>query len=266
MLVGGKSQKKESRDLFNSMKTAATISIAICFLSGLAYAQEKNVTKGNQQWVQYYNQTRLSDKWTLLVDGGYRWKQDLGKRFQYIIRAAGGYNIRPGIRVAAGFAHLGTYTDIDITVVEFRTHQELTIKQDLLGPGLNHRVRIEQRFIEATKNNDEQFDRSNWRFRYRFLFSIPIIGNFPNHNHRSLRLNVGDEIFINAGKDIVYNVFDQNRILIGPAFQFNKNLTFTFIYSGKFTALNLPSEYTYNHIFWLGIRHRLDLTKTSGKP
>lgn len=244
---------------------AACIFVVICFLSGFVYAMEKNVIKGNQQWVQYYNQTKLSEKWFLLVDGGYRWKQDLGKRSQYIIRAAAGYQIGPGIRVAAGFAHLGTYTDIDIIVVEFRPYQELTLRQDLGGPGLNHRIRIEQRFIEATNNNDAQFSRFNWRFRYSLMFSIPIIRQFPNHEHMSLKLNVGDEIFINAGRDIVYNVFDQNRILIGPSFQLNKKLTFTLTYIGKFGALNLPSQYTYNHILWLGIKHKLDLTKTSSK-
>ena len=247
------------------MKKAVTISIAICFLSGLVNAQEKNVTKGNQQWVQYYNQTKFSKKWSLLVDGGYRWKQDLGKHSRYIIRAARAYMISPGIRVAAGFAHLGTYTEIDITVVEFRTYQELTVKQVFGKLGLNHRVRIEQRLIESTKNNDEQFNRSNWRFRYSIVFSIPIIKQFPNHDDRSLKLNVGDEIFINAGKDIVYNVFDQNRILIGPEFQLHKKLTFTLTYSGKFRALNLPSQYTYNHILWVGVRHKIDLAKASSK-
>ena len=73
----------------------------------------------------------------------------------------------------------------------------------------------------------------------------------------------GDEIFINGGKDIVYNIFDQNRILIGPAFKLNDQFTFTFTYNGKYAALNLPSEFTYNHIFWLAIRHNLDLSKSA---
>ena len=226
-------------------------------------AQDKNVTKGNQQWMHYYNQTKLSDKWSLLIDGGFRWKQGLLKRSQYLIRAAGGYNLFPGIRVAVGLAHLGTYTDLDVTIVEYRPYQELRVKSTLSVLGLNQRLRIEQRFIEATSNNDQQIDRFNWRFRYYIGLSVPIVKQFRNHHEMELNLNIGDEIFINGGKDIVYNIFDQNRILIGPAFKLNDQFTFTFTYNGKYAALNLPSEFTYNHIFWLAIRHNLDLSKSA---
>ena len=140
--------------------------LSFILLAGPMRAQDKNVTKGNQQWMHYYNQTKLSDKWSMLIDGGFRWKQGLLKRSQYLIRAAGGYNLIPGIRVAVGLAHLGTYTDLDVTIVEFRPYQELRVKLTLGVLGLNQRLRIEQRFIEATSNNDQQIDRFNWRFRY----------------------------------------------------------------------------------------------------
>lgn len=232
-------------------------------MNSLLLAQDKHVTKGNQQWIQYYNQTKLSERWSVLVDGGYRWKDDLASRSQYIVRAGAGYRVNPYIGIAAGFAHLGTYTDLDITAVEFRPYQEISIE----NPGrlaINHRLRVEERFIEATDNSDQQFSRFNWRFRYFIGLSIPLV-KFPNHQQRTIKFNIGDEIFINAGKDIVYNIFDQNRILIGPEFQLNESLTFTFTYHGNFAALNLPSEYIYNHILWLGIRHKMDLTKTGEK-
>jgi len=40
----------------------------------MLFGQQKNVANGNQQWLQYYNETKLNDRWTLLFDGGYRWK------------------------------------------------------------------------------------------------------------------------------------------------------------------------------------------------
>ena len=222
-------------------------------------SQDKSIIKGNQQWVQYYNRTKLSDKWSLLIDGGFRWKEDLLKRSQYIVRAAGGYSINREIRVAAGLAHLGTYTDIEVTIAEFRPFQEVRIKHRG-NLELSQRLRIEQRFIQTTANHDQQFERFNWRFRYFIGIAIPVM-RFSGHSHRSLTFHVGDEIFLNGGKDIIYNIFDQNRILIGPSFQLNENLTFAFTYNGKFAALNLPSRYTYNHILWFSIRHNIDLSK-----
>jgi hypothetical protein len=195
----------------------------------------------------------------LLIDGGFRWKNDLGNRSQYLIRGAAGYKITEHVRVAAGFAHLGAYADINVTAIEFRPYQDITFQHDG-AIGANHRLRVEQRFIQATINHDQQFDRFNWRFRYFFGISIPLL-NFSKHSSRNLKLLIGDEIFINAGKDIIYNIFDQNRLLVGPFFQLNEYLTFTLTYNGNFSALNIPSEYTYNHILWLGIRHNLDLSQ-----
>lgn len=222
-------------------------------------SQDKRIIKGNQQWVQYYNHTKLTNKWSLLIDGGFRWKEDLLNRSQYIVRAAGSYYINNEIRVAAGLAHLGTYSDIELTVAELRPFQEVRIKRSG-NLGLSQRLRIEQRFVQATASHDQQFDRFNWRFRYFIGIAIPIV-RFSGHSHRYLKVQVGDEIFVNAGKDIVYNIFDQNRLLIGPSFQLNESLTFALTYNGKFSALNLPSEYSYNHILWLSIRHNIDLSK-----
>jgi hypothetical protein len=238
------------------------IAIIIVLLGSAAFAQSKHVTKGNQQWVQYFNQAKISDRWTVLLDGGYRWKNELVNRSQFIVRAAGAYNLTPSIRIATGFAHLGTYTDIDITTREWRPHQEISITQDPGKIRIRHLARIEQRFFEATSHSDHHFSRFNWRFRYLINFSIPLITNFPNPN-MALGLNIGDEILINAGHDIVYNVFDQNRLLIGPAWQVNRHLTFSMTYQGQFAALNLPERYHYNHILWLGIRHKIDLSSGS---
>lgn len=236
--------------------------ILIILLTGFKlHGQDKNVTKSNQQWVQYYNQTRFSEKWTLLVDGGYRWKNEFHSSHQYLIRAGAGYEISPGITVAAGLGHWGTYSEAGVSLNEVRPHQEISMKNP--GKlGLSQRIRIEERFLETTSRSDEQFSRFNWRFRYFIGISIPVVKEFGKQNQMALQINVGDEIFINAGKDIVYNVFDQNRILLGPSFQLNPELTFSLTYQGNFAAFNLPSQYAYTHIMWFAIRHQLDLTKT----
>jgi hypothetical protein len=73
-------------------------------------------------------------------------------------------------------------------------------------------------------------------------------------------------LLLNAGKEIVYNIFDQNRLLVGPVFQLNKNLGFILLYQGRFRALNLPARYHYDHIFWFGLRHQLNLAKSPVTP
>ncbi len=236
--------------------------VAFTFSSD-GFGQSKTVTKGNRQWVHYYNQTKVAEKWAIQLDGGYRWENDFLEASQYLVRIAGGYKIASGLTLAAGFGYWGSYTNSKITVDEWRPHQELRYKRASSKLGISSRIRLEQRFIEANDNNDRQFSRFNWRFRYYIGISVPV-KQFAGTQDRALRFLIGDELFINAGKEIVYNIFDQNRLLIGPEFQLNRNLAFSLIYQGRFSALNLPSQYTYYHILWFAIRHKLDLTKALG--
>src|SRR3954449_6940044 len=85
------------------------ILLLIC-ISVTTNAQEKTVKKGNQQWLQYYAQIKLSDKWTLLPDAGYRWANNFEVSSQYLIRVGLNYTLNPNIQVGGGFAHFGFYT------------------------------------------------------------------------------------------------------------------------------------------------------------
>jgi len=243
---------------------AVCLLATIILFSDQIFAQ-KNVIKGNQQWLHYYNQTKLSERWTLLIDGGYRWEEDLTHRIQYMMRAAGGFLIGPGIRIAAGVGHWASYGEFEVEVAEIRPHQELTV-QHKSKVNFSQRLRIEERFVKATSNNDNQFDRFNWRFRYSIGCAIPIIKSFGANQQMALNFLLADEVMINAGKKVVYNVFDQNRIIIGTEWQLNSNLGVSLAYQGRFSSLNLPSQYAYNHILWFAVKHKLDLTKTAVAP
>ena len=234
-------------------------SFAILILyTGTAYAQDKKVTSGNQQWVQYYNETRLSNKWTLMADGGFRWKDGFETSSQYIVRAGAGYTINPAIRVGAGFAHLGFYASGHINKVEFRPYQELSIKNKYHKLGISHRLRVEERFFNPVTNGAIQSSNTfNFRFRYSFMTNIPLFRLSKTNGGKVVSLSLGDEIFINAGKDIVYNVFDQNRFIISPTISFNKDLSLSLTWNNQFAANPAPSSYTYTNVIWLQVRHTL---------
>lgn len=243
------------------MKKTKIIIVIIFSLSLSIFGQEKSINRGNQQWMQYYNQTKLSEVWTLLTDGGLRWKEELSSRSQYIVRLGVGYQFNDSIRVVAGVAHLGLYQSDQLSRVEFRPYQEFVIKQKYGKIGISHRFRVEERYFRKVLDGKiTNKDNFNFRFRYHFSLSIPLFKMSHSHPEMKVFLDIADEIFINAGKEVVYNVFDQNRILIGPAIQLNKNLTVKFTYNSQFAAANSPANYEYADVIWLGITHKLDLT------
>jgi hypothetical protein len=87
-------------------------------------------------------------------------------------------------------------------------------------------------------------------------FNIPIVQSqhFPS---RKLSLVVSDEIFLNAGHNIVYNVLDRNRVLIGPAWQMSKALAFGISYI-QFAPKDSPATYDSDDIIWVTLRHNLN--------
>ena len=230
------------------------INIAAC-----ATAQEKTIKKNNQQWLQYYTQIKLNDKWTLLADGGYRVANNFGTSSQYLIRAGLGYTLNPNIQVGGGFAHFGFYTSGKLSRVEFRPYEELMIKSKLGNTDISNRVRVEERFfnpvVEGSIKGPGTF---NVRFRYQLVANIPLINLSEKDPNKKILLGIGDEVFLNAGKHIVYNVFDQNRLLISPTVQFSKNLSVALTWNSQFGATNTPATYNYSKILWLQVRQKFN--------
>lgn len=242
-----------------------TYCILLSLLFGITLklsGQEKNISRGNQQWFQYYNQTKLAPNWTLLLDGGYRLKDELSQRAQYIGRLGISYQTSGKLNLALGIAHLGVYQMARLDRLEYRPFQELSLKNDFTHQSLSHRFRLEERFFTKRAVNGSAAGHSfNVRFRYRLAWNIPLFRLSNAHPERHFALNLADEIFLNAGEDIVYNIFDQNRLQLGISIPLHEHLSLSLSYNSQFTALNAPATYNHTNIYWLGINHKMDLSK-----
>lgn len=230
--------------------------------SSPSIGQNKNISTSSQQWVHYFNQVKLNDKWVLLTDGGFRWKDGFQENVAYVARTAIGYLIEPNIQVSSGFAHLGSYSTGNINRVEFRPFQELTVKNKFKKFELNHRYRIEERFFCPVVNGEIQSSNAfNFRYRYAFTFSIPLFKLSKEHPEKLFLLNIGDEIFINSGKDIIYNIFDQNRLIVSPTFKLSNQLSISLTWNSQFSSTTTQASYKYTNVIWAQVRHKIDFRK-----
>ena len=245
----------------------AIISIFFFGVTITTIAQNKNFTKGSQQWIQYYNQTKISKKWTWSTDGGYRFNEMFKNPSQYIVRTGFSYQLNTHMKASAGFAHLGFYTSKKLSKLEYRPYQEFALSDKYNNLGIQHRFRIEERYFQNVfDGNIQPGDNFNVRFRYLFLLNFTIIKLSSTNPDRVLSMNLGDEIFINAGKEIVYNVFDQNRILMGTALEFTKSFTIAITYNIQYAAYNSSNNYNHTDVIWLAIKQNLDITRHEKQP
>lgn len=223
--------------------------------SGKLVAQRETV-RGNQQWVQYYNSVKLSEKVGLYSDAGIRWKNGFNETSQTLIRTGIGYNVNKNVRLLTGFAFLTFRRDGDWDRFEYRPYQEITVSQLLRKVKSQHRFRLEERIFRSGAEDSGIKNSFNYRLRYRFYVFIPITSLSEKHQ---LFLNFGDEILINAGKNIAGNIFDSNRLLIGPAVQLNESLNISLIYNYTYAKKNQGDTESMAHILWLGIKHKVNL-------
>ena len=123
------------------------------------------------------------------------------------------YNFSPKITGTLGYLRGNidnTFEDLveENNINENRIFEDLTLKNGIGKVKLNHRYRLEQRFLNFA-NKPDDFQQ---RMRYRLQAIIPL--------SETVFLNVYDEIIMNLqGK-----AFDQNWMHAALGYKFNKNL------------------------------------------
>ncbi len=241
---------------FDSKIVVITLT-ALLWSCMLAHAQ-RNVSYKNQQWIQYYNTTKLNKNLIFKGDAGYRVSHNFSKASQYIARVGISYKLAQyHMQFTAGFAHLGFYREGSLNSIELRPYIGLIINDKYSKFKLQHRFRVEHRSFQTLGSTDS---RSNMRYRYRFLINIPLSTILNQDQTSKLSFNLANEIFINGGKEIVentHNIFNQNRLLLGPVFEFNRNLSVALTYTAEFGTTSTPGNFRYSNILWLGIKHKM---------
>lgn len=212
--------------------------------------------------MQYYSQVQFNDRWVLLTDGGYRWRDNFGESSQYIFRTGIGYKIKPSIRVASGFAHLGFFLSEKIVRIENRPYQEIQLRNKIGKMELNQRFRLEERFFHLKQSIQiEDPNTFNFRYRYSILFNFRLFHLSKSNPEQYVSVKVGDEIFLNSGENIVYNRFDQNRMIVSPTININENLAVSLTWNYQYASTPVKDFFISSNVYWLQINHKIDLKK-----
>ncbi len=226
----------------------------IIFLIAIPFSKAQKVSYYNQQWIQYFNQLTLTKNLTLFSDFSIRRLGNINEWTQFTHRSGLGYQITSSFKGITGIAYFPFYTKYKLSRIEIRPYQEFNTTRKFRKVSVQHRLRIEERYFWIIS---EEVCNFNFRFRYRFLFSIPVFKISEMKPYRNLLLNIGDELLINAGKEIKYNTFDNNRFLIGLTYQFNKDISISTIYIDQFGKKNSPETFDHSDIFSIGITHKI---------
>lgn len=174
-----------------------TLAITTCF--NILSAQ--NTDAGN--WFIYFGNQKISEKWNWHNEVQYRNFNFIGDLEQLLLRTGIGYNLSPNnnnLLLGYGFIHSQPYisgTDDKRKVDEHRLFQQFITRQSFGRFFLQHRYRVEQRFIE-----------DDFRMRYRYFLALNIPLNKSVMQKNAVYASAYNEIFVNGSE----NLFDRNRL------------------------------------------------------
>ena len=222
---------------------------------------QRTVIHNNQQWFQYYTQTKTGDRTMVYVDAGVRSVDGFSRWSQHLARAGFGYVLRGPWQGVTGIAFFGFFDQGIRARDEWRVYQEAN-RTDRPGRWtLQNRLRVEARFFRNRPDGPMGAGSSfNFRFRYR-LQGMTRIAELSSARERRVMLSLADEVFINAGRSIVYNTFDNNRLVMGPVLQWNPDLQVGLLYNHQFGHRNRPETYEDSDILWLTVTHRFGFNR-----
>jgi hypothetical protein len=192
-------------------------SIGLGQLSAQLYST-RQVAQQQHVWGSVIAGLDLSPHWILHLEFQER-RAEFGKDLQqHLARIGLLYRLDDKHQVGGGYAfiHTSTYGEFPAKLPfdEHRMWVQFQSKEQIKSLGLSHRYRIEFRHIDP-----ENASRNEVRLRYMIRMQIPLIQRERHLFYAALL----DEVFINMGKKVAYNVFDQNRASMLLGLTLNKH-------------------------------------------
>lgn len=227
-----------------------------------AIAQNKDIESREMTWLGYFTQMRFTQRSGLWADLHLRLNDQFVHETHAVIGRIGyQYYITDQARITVGYAyqfqpgHNGSPG-----IPEHRPWQQIQWFEKKSWFTMMQWIRFEERFRRKVNAGELTDDYNfNYRLRYNMSFTIPLTQKQVAPKTPFLFAN--NEVFINFGKEIVNNYFDQNRAFVGVGYQFTSHLNAQLGYMNIFQQLPAGNKYINTHAIRLFIFHNFDFRK-----
>lgn len=201
---------------------------ATLLCSGVAGAQVRRTDFNTISWTNTMNTLYLNKKVSLWLEYQYRREQFVENWQQSLLRTGVQFHAKNGVSALLGYGYIitypyGEYPAGPYQIPEHRIYEQLIWNGQIGRVGLNHRLRLEQRFVGKIDQKADVAEVTDWiftnRVRYQLRAAVPL--NRPTMQDKTWFAVLYDELFIGFGPNVNQNVFDQNRLGLMVGYQFS---------------------------------------------
>lgn len=228
---------------------------------------QKKVYPQNNAWLVYIGNHSIAEKWSLKTVYAFRRHDFFSQWQQSLSRLTVNYKLNSKVSLSLGGDWCVTFpygeSPISYKKTEFRSLEQLTLKNSVYRIKIVQRYRLEQRYIEdAHLNEDNMVVRDGFyeknRIRYRLLMSIPI--NHQSFQAKTFYLTAFEEVFLGLGKNIQQNIMDQNRTAFLLGYEFNPKFKIEMGYLNQILVRSNGIDMELNHTLNTNIKYNIDFT------
>jgi hypothetical protein len=243
----------------------------LLFISGLNLNAQSTspriYTQNHNTWFMYNGDHKFAKKWGLHLEAQIRRADGLAQSQQWMFRTGLNYHISPTAFASVGYAYVETYPygafAAKSKFPENRLWEQVQLKHTQGKVEIVNRFRLEQRYVNAPISKNGVFSAgpavySN-RFRLLNRFSVPFKGK--SIGDKSFYLTAYDELFVNFGKKVNMNIFDQNRAFLGLGYKIPKIGKLEFGYLNQLILKSDGIKVENNHTLVLGLNSTIDFKK-----
>lgn len=253
--------------------------VAFCMWASVSLAQymenqagdsalpEKKYTRQSGLWLGMYTKYRIGEK--LFYYGEYHMRRRdhlIENMAQIYLRFGLSYLVNEKFEVTGGivtpfyWAPEDQFSDeeqIDKVVNQFRFWQQFLFIQSMGRVKIYHQIRTEQRWKRDYLVNSP-FELTH-RMRYKISTYIPL--NKPKLQDKTVFFSGYNELFIQAGKPVLYNYFEDNRLFLGLGYVINENFQLQAGYMKSIQQKERGFDLNSRDIIRFSVYHNLDFTK-----
>jgi hypothetical protein len=189
--------------------TAAVIILMALLFSTSSFSQNDKLGTWNIVNIQYNH----SKKWNAFFENQFRSQKMFDDFYYHELKVGVGYNVSDKLSLLVGNGLYQTYSNggnfkSPVLTSEYRTWEQVTLTNNIGRLKLEHRYRIEQRWLSQGYRN---------RFRYRLNAILPL--NKPKVEKGTFYANAFEELFFTDKP----SYFQRNRFFAGLGYEFSKN-------------------------------------------
>jgi hypothetical protein len=233
-------------------------------------APAKNTVEQTNSWLCYFGTWRFTNEWSLWTELQLRRANGIAAWQQILPRIGVQYHLNNDVWFTAGYAYVLTYPYGKLPIPlaeprpEHRPWEQVTLRHKQGTVEFQHRFRLEQRLLQRWTDVDaasglrlltDGFTLEN-RMRYRLWVVIPFTST--PQGAPELFSVVHNEIFVNFGGNVGYNIFDQNRFGITLGYQFSPALNVQVGYMNQYIQKSNGRDAESNHTLTLFVFHNVD--------